>query len=277
MSKDKIEFYNIGIRDYKQILNSVQIGYGFDFSYYPPIIFRRKILELMTYYKVENIDELKFRFENRHFDDDFFRFFHIPITEMFRDPSFWRKIIYFISSNKTSGEMRVCFPGYVIGNELLSFLIILQELQVDNTFEIIVTNLFPMEIDSLVMMLEKRKFELSNTNFERLELKNTNLKKYFDRDNKGNYIFKSDENNKGFKFIQHDFFKEPLVNKQNMIFFRNQLLYFMAPTDKHITKNIADSLKPKGMLFLGVKEKINNPESFQLELIDKSERIYQRK
>lgn len=270
-----MEFYDIGIQEYKQIINSIQVGYGFDFSYYSPITFRRKIISLMGFYQVDDLDELKFRIENSHFDEDFFRFFHVPITEMFRDPSFWRKIIHFILNNKVSDEMRVCFPGCVIGNELLSFLIVLQELKMEKVFEIIVTNPFPMEINSLVMMLEKRKFELSNTNFERLEFKNSNLEKYFNQDNKGNYLFEIDSFKK-IKFVKHDFLKESLVEKQNLIFFRNQLLYFSIPNDEKIVGNMANSLKPKGLLFIGAKEKIENHKNFKLEIIDKDERIYKR-
>ncbi len=272
-----MEFYDIGVREYNQIINSVQVGYGFDFSYYSPAIFRRKIIGLMTYYKVDGLDDLMFRIENCHFDDDFFRFFHVPTTEMFRDPSFWRKIISLIRNNKVSGEMRICFPGSVTGNELLSFLIILQELQIQEPFEIIVSNPFPMPINSLVMKLEKRKFKLSNSNFGRLELKNTDIGKYFDKDNKGNFIFKRDDNTDRLKFVQHDFLRGPLVNKQNFIFFRNQLLYFMTPYDKQVTKHMAESLMPEGMLFIGTKERIENPGNLQLEIIDTSERIYQKK
>ncbi len=272
-----MEFYNVGVRDYKQIINAIQVGYGFDFSYYSPITFRRKIISLMSFYKIDDIEELKFRLENRQFDEDFFRFFHVPITEMFRDPSFWRKIIIQIKEIKSVGDIRVCFPGCVIGNELLSFLIILSELQIKSGFDIIVSNPFPMDIDSLVMMFEKRKFKLSKTNFERLELKEADWEKYFDRDNRGNYIFNYADSPIQFKFVRHDFFETSLVNKQNMIFFRNQLLYFSNPYDKDILKFMAESLKPKGMLFIGSKETIEEPDKIQLELIDKNERIYQKR
>jgi len=272
--REKMEFYNIGVQDYKLIINAIQIGYGFDFSYYSPIIFRRKILDLMRYYKIDDFDELKFRLENGQFDNDFFRFFHVPITEMFRDPSFWRYVIAILSNTNASEKIRVCFPGCVIGNELLSFLILLKELQMEEAFDIVVTNPFPMKIDSLVMMLKKRKFELSKTNFERIEMKNVDLEKYFDRDNKGNYIFKSNENTNAFRFIKHDFSKNSLTNKQNMIFFRNQLLYFTPPFEQNIVTFMVDSLKPKGLLFIGTKEEINNQEN--IALINKNERIYQK-
>ena len=59
-----------------------------------------------------------------------------------------------------------------------------------------------------------------------------------------------------------------------MIFFRNQLLYFSIPYDKDVLKFMAESIKPKGMFFIGGKEKIEDPDKIQLELIDKNERIY---
>ena len=278
MVETKIEFYNIGVTDYKQIINAVQMGYGFDFSYYSPITFRRKIIELMELYKINDVDELKFLLENHQFDNDFFKVFHVPITEMFRDPAFWRKIILLVEDNKNpENKLRVCFPGCVIGNEIISFLIILNEMGVTSGFDIKVSNPFPMNVENLVMSIGKRQFELSKINFERLELKNTNLEKYFDRDNKGNYVFRYREMPYEITFVNHDFIDESMVTKQNMIFFRNQLLYFTSPVDRKIIENVSNSLRPKGYLFVGIKEKIENPEKYYLELVDETERFYQRK
>jgi len=229
----------------------------------------------MRYYKINDLEELKFRLENAKFNSDFFRFFHVPITEMFRDPSFWRNIIAILSDHDAPEKIQLCFPGCVMGNELLSFLILLRELQIEEACDIIVTNPFPMEMSSLVMMLDKQKFELSKTNFERIELKNVDLEKYFDRDNKGNYIFNNTRNPNAFRFVHHDFLKSSLTNKQDMIFFRNQLLYFTESLAQKVITSLIDSLKPKGLLFIGVKEEINNQKN--LVLINENERIYQKK
>ena len=270
-----MEFYNIGISEYKQIINSIRLGYGFDFSYYSPITFRRKIINLMLFYGINNLDDLIFQIENKLLENDFFRFFHVPITELFRGPAFWRKLIDILQGKHLNQTVKLCFPGCVIGNEILSFLILIREIKVEKDFRIVVSNPFPMEIDTLVLKLEKRKFELSKINFTRLGLKGSDLNIYFNVDDKENLMFTHDNRNK-IVFEKHDLFKSHLSEKQDMIFFRNQLLYFTIPNDKIVIENISQSLKPKGYLFIGEKERIDNPEKYRLRLIDNEEQIYQR-
>lgn len=270
-----MKFYNIDTITYEKIIHAILLGYDYDFSYYSSMVFRRKIIALMEFYRIEDIDDFVFSLENKHFDNDLFKFFHIPITELFRDPAFWKILSIILSHYK--GVKKVCFPGSVIGNEILSFIILINELCIQNKFEIVVTNPFPLDVSSLPWTLERRKFELSENNYNQLKITKNVLRSYFEKNTNGSFTFNYKDKYKSLKFIKHDFLKTYLIEKQNIIFLRNQLLYFAKPFDKTIIDNISKSMLTNGIILLGVKERIENYNNFDLELFDREESIYVKK
>lgn len=63
-----------------------------------------------------------------------------------------------------------------------------------------------------------------------------------------------------FNLIGNDWHK--FANKFDIVFCRNVMIYFDALTQQKILKNIAHTLKPKGILFLGHSENVANSQSF---------------
>jgi chemotaxis protein methyltransferase CheR len=235
----------------------------------------------MKHYKIKDIDSLLHRLNKKQLTtEQLCQFFNIPITEMFRDPSFWRTFIKLLETNfLTTSSIRILLPGGIGGNnELFSLLILLKELQIKNKIKITVTNPFPIKNNSLSGILNKQEFELSKANFNRLEIHNIDFTSHFEQDYIGNYKFKNFEYYmQHIQNINHDFMTKEMPQKQDIIFFRNQLLYFSVPQNEIILSNLTKTLKHSGWLFLGVQERINKPEHFGLTLINEREQIYQKK
>jgi len=274
-----LEFYQISIQDYKRIISLLDENYGIDVSYYSKIVFRHRMTILMNYYKIKDIETLLSRLEKKQLtEDQIYQFLYIPITEMFRDPAFWRVLIDILKNHDKSRKIRIMFSGgFARNKELFSLLILLKELNIEDYVELTVTTPFLISDNLLSVTLSKQKFELSQTNFNRLKLPMIDFAKYFDKDYVGNYKFKYlSDYIKTINDVSHDFMKDAMVRKQDIIFFRNQLLYFSLPKDAIIIRNLAQTLRPKGLLFLGIRERINNPADFKLKLVNDSEQIYSK-
>ena len=275
-----MEFYKINIRDYKQLIALIKANYKLDVSYYSKIVFRHRMTILMNYYKIKNLEALFTRLEKKQISTERLCYFlQIPITEMFRDPAFWRVFIKLLQKeNSRMRKKRILFPGGMVGNnELFSLLILLKELHIEEEVKLTVTNPFPIKNDFLSGLLSRQEFELSKANFNRLELHTVNFDAYFEKDYIGNYKFKYiNDCIKKVQNINFDFMTQAMQKKQDIIFFRNQLLYFSSPQNETILSHLSQTLNPNGWLFIGEQEQIKNPEQYNLALINASERMYRK-
>ncbi|MCK5367188.1 MAG: protein-glutamate O-methyltransferase CheR, partial [Cyclobacteriaceae bacterium] len=83
----------IHIVDIRKITEIIKTKYGYDFTNYAISSFKRRILRILELYKFNSVDALAKKIsDDPTFFEEFISEITVNVTEMFRDPSFWRII-----------------------------------------------------------------------------------------------------------------------------------------------------------------------------------------
>jgi chemotaxis protein methyltransferase CheR len=194
--------------------------------------------------------------ESPSFINEFLDELTVNVTEMFRDPSFWRimreEILPAIMLNHK--QFKIWHAGCSSGEEVLSMSIMLKEMGVLPDVTVIATDLD-------VNILEKAKsgtypiknMELNEKNYIRFQ-GTKNFKDYYHEDN-GNAVFNKDLL-MNVSFRRHDLVTGDIFNKFDLILCRNVMIYFNQTLQNEVLKKFHESLFKYGYLAIGSKESL---------------------
>ena len=196
--------------------------------------------------------------------------------ELFRDPAVWRVIKEkIILEAKQKTNYRVLFPSCYQGSELISFLILRDELALTKEIEVIYTS----SLDMLNQVKEgflydKRKQDLNLSNYKRIAGKEFK-KIYFEK--KQNRLLPVSQLFENTSYYNFDETQVPFFKSINLIIYRNKLINYNSPIKKIIINNLLKNLKTTGSLIIGIKEDIANIiENSKLDFFDEKEKIYRK-
>ena len=208
--------------------------------------------------------------------ESFLRFMLFDTFELFRDPSLWRFVKDELLKNiKNKSTYRVLFPSCYQASELVSFLILRDELNLTNNIQVIYTNPLDMfsAVQSSSVCYRKRNYELNLSNYKRIDGKDLS-EAYFKIENKSfkpmSFLF---ENTKYYNYNEQ---KDVFSKKSDIIFYRNKLLNINPPLQKILTQNLISSLKTGGFFIIGIKEKLKADATEGLSMFNDKENIYKR-
>jgi len=247
--------FEIGITDYRKIINTVKEVYGYDFNEFALTSFKRRIERFIQLFGLVHPDALIIRLKN---DISFFNIFLkevlVESTEMFRDPSFWRYLRDELLSTllKESKHPRIWFPFCVSGDELYTFCIVLSETNLKDKFTVIAH--YPNEIllESIKNgEFKNYKFEISKENYERFVGKN-DFENYFIIDKQS--IKRNISYIENVTFIKQNVNFDNSENEISLIICRNRLIYFTQTMHDKVLKIFHNSIQSSGFLALGIKE-----------------------
>ena len=245
----------IDIADLKKITEVVKTKYGYDFTNYAMSSFKRRIARILEMYNM-NMDTLMKKLNDPSFLDDFLNEITVNVTEMFRDPSFWRvlrdDIIPGVLLNHE--KIRIWHAGCSSGEEVFSMCILLKEMGLLDSASIIATDL-----DSSI--LEKAK--LGEYNLKNMELNEKNyiryqgtgdLKNYYTE--KGGKAIMDQSLVANVSFRKHDLVNGDIFNKFDLVLCRNVMIYFNQSLQNEVLKKFHESLFKYGYLAIGSKESL---------------------
>jgi chemotaxis protein methyltransferase CheR len=247
---------DIDIADLKRITELVYTKYGYDFRNYAMSSFKRRMLRILELKNLNVESLLKKINEQPAFINEFLDELTVNVTEMFRDPGFWRiirdEIIPGILLNHK--QFKIWHAGCSSGEEVLSMAILLKEMGIEND-----VTLYATDLD--VNILEKAKqgvypvknMELNEKNYVRFEGKKS-LKEYY-REENGKAIFHR-ELLQNVTFRKHDLVKGEIFNKFDLILCRNVMIYFNQTLQNEVLKKFHESLFKYGYLAIGSKESL---------------------
>jgi chemotaxis protein methyltransferase CheR len=247
---------DIDIADLKRITELIQKKHGYDFRNYAMSSFKRRMLRILELKGLTIEALLKKLNEQPGFIEEFLDELTVNVTEMFRDPSFWRvvrdEIIPGILLNHK--EFKIWHAGCSSGEEVFSMTILLKEMG-------ILDNVTSIATDLDVNILDKAKsgsypvknMELNEKNYIRFEGK-TSLKDYYKEDN-GKAVFDKDLL-KNVSFRKHDLVTGEVFNKFDLILCRNVMIYFNQALQNDVLKKFHESLFKYGYLAIGSKESL---------------------
>ncbi|MBA4146200.1 MAG: chemotaxis protein CheR [Azospira oryzae] len=247
---------DIDIADLKRITELIQKKHGYDFRNYAMSSFKRRMLRILELKSMSVEALIKKLTEQPTFIDEFLDELTVNVTEMFRDPSFWRilrdEIIPGIQLNHK--EFKIWHAGCSSGEEVFSMAILLKEMGILDQVTTIATDLD-------VNILEKAKsgsypiknMELNEKNYIRYEGKKS-LKDYYKEEN-GRAVFDKDLV-KNVSFRKHDLVTGEIFNKFDLILCRNVMIYFNQSLQNDVLKKFHESLFKYGYLAIGSKESL---------------------
>jgi chemotaxis protein methyltransferase CheR len=247
---------DIDIADLKRITELIQKKHGYDFRNYAMSSFKRRMLRILELKGLSIEALLKKLNDQPGFIEEFLDELTVNVTEMFRDPSFWRvmrdEIIPGILLNHK--EFKIWHAGCSSGEEVFSMTILLKEMG-------ILDNVTSIATDLDVNILDKAKsgsypvknMELNEKNYIRFEGKTT-LKDYYKEEN-GRVVFDKDLI-RNVSFRKHDLVTGEVFNKFDLILCRNVMIYFNQALQNDVLKKFHESLFKYGYLAIGSKESL---------------------
>lgn len=248
---------DIDIADLKRISELIHQKYNYDFRNYAMSSFKRRVLRIMELKKLTVDTLLKKLTDTPVFINEFLDELTVNVTEMFRDPSFWRvmreEIIPAIMLNHK--QFKIWHAGCSSGEEVLTMCIMLKEMGILQDVTLIATDLD-------VNILERAKtatypiknMELNEKNYIRFQGSASSLKDYY-REENGNAIFNR-ELFANVSFRKHDLVLGEIFNKFDLVLCRNVMIYFNQSLQNEVLKKFHESLFKYGYLAIGSKESL---------------------
>lgn len=273
--KEKIESEDIEI---SLLLEGIYLKYGYDFRRYSSAHMKRRILRRMCISGLGSISEMQYKVL---YDKEFFKLvlsdFSINVTEMFRDPNFYKAFREnVIPILKTYPFVRIWHAGCSTGEEVYSMAILLKEEGLYERVQIYAT-------DFNTTVLEKAKdgiYAIHNIkeytyNYQQAGGK-ASFADYYTAKYDSVMIDKSLK--KKITFAEHNLVTDGVFGEMHVIICRNVLIYFNRDLQNNVINLFYDSLSSGCFLCLGTKESIsfsNNRNNF--ETFCEDEKIYRKK
>lgn len=249
---------DIEIAEIKKIAEVVKQKYDYDFTNYAMSSFKRRVQRILDLFNLNSVDDLlkKLSENNKAFFEEFLVEVTVNVTEMFRDPSFWRvlrdDIIPAIMLNHE--KIRIWHAGCSSGEEVFSMAILLKEMGVLNNVQLIATDL-----DKEILKKAKtgkyslKNMELNEKNYIRFQGKTT-IKDYY-KEQKG-FAIMDPSLVDNVSFREHDLVKGEVFNKFDLVLCRNVMIYFNQTLQNEVLKKFHASIFKFGYLIIGSKESL---------------------
>lgn len=239
------------------ILADVLEVYGYDFTGYSRASLKRRIVRLYEMDKFVSFAEYRYRIRT---DSNYFKRFleeiTINVTEMFRDPDFYRDLrTEILPKLGTYPFIRIWVAGCSTGEEAYSVAIILKELNLLHKSLIYATDINSSVLETAskaIISLNKLKLYTENyidaggaADFSDYYTASYSLGKL------------KDELKSKIIFSTHNLVTDNSFNEFQLILCRNVLIYFDRALQNQVFELFDGSLEKFGYLALGTKETIN--------------------
>lgn len=268
---------DIDIADLKRIAGAVQSNHGYDFHNYATSSFKRRVLRVLDLKKL-SVDALLEKIESQsQFMEELLGDLTVNVTEMFRDPGFWKilrdEIIpLVIKKNKT---LKILHAGCSSGEEVFSMSILLHEMHITRNVSILATDLDPGVIEKAKAgTFPIKHLEVNEKNYSKLDTGNP-LRTWF-RSVKGTAIL-DPRLLKNVTFKPHDLVTEELHGSFDILLCRNVMIYFNQSLQNDVLTKFHRHLIQNGFLSIGQKESLTWCDvASKFETFNMEEKIYRK-
>ncbi len=248
---------DIEITDLRRITEIVKQAYGYDFTNYAMSSFKRRILRILELGRFASVEQLIKKIkDDKNYFEEFLGEITVNVTEMFRDPSFWRvardHIIPSILLNHNT--VSIWHAGCSSGEEVFSMAIMLKEMGILKKAKVIATDLDKEILDRAKKgEYPAKNMELNEKNYIRYQ-GTKSLSEYYKTVNGKVVMDKSLVENVSFR--EHDLVMGGVFNKFDLILCRNVMIYFNQNLQNEVLKKLHESLFKYGYLIIGSKESL---------------------
>jgi chemotaxis protein methyltransferase CheR len=272
MVKDEIDI------EIDLLLEAIYSKYGYDFREYSRAHIKRRILNRLKHSRLKNISEMQNKLlHNKEFAVLLLQDLSITVTEMFRNPDFYKEIRNIIVPVlRTYPFIKVWHAGCSTGEEVYSFAILLEEENLLKRSTIYATDFNPRALSIAKEGIYPKKliseFEYNYTKSGGKE----EFSNYFTEDSK--FVKMKSYLSKNVVWANHNLVTDSVFSTVNIILCRNVLIYFNKNLQDKVQELFYNSLVEGGFLCLGSKESIRftSVENKYTE-INKAQKLFKKK
>lgn len=260
------------------LLETIHRLAGYDFKQYVRASIIRRIENRRN---IENAPNITVLIERAIHEPGFLKKiiegFSVPVTEMFRDPSFFKEFrMNIIPTLRNYKDIRIWHAGCATGEEVLSMAILLEEEGLLEKTTIYATDMSEVALEQARQgIIPLNKMQSYTKNY----LKAGGTKEFsgYYKTNSQNVFF-SERLLKNVIFAQHNLVTDQSFNEFHVIFCRNVLIYFNHSLQNKVHELFIQSLAPNGFLGLGNKESLRVSQyADAYEEFSDTEPIYRKK
>ncbi|MEJ2004654.1 MAG: protein-glutamate O-methyltransferase CheR [Cyclobacteriaceae bacterium] len=267
---------DIDIADIKRITEIIRNRYDYDFTNYALSSFKRRVTRILELNRF-GMDTLVQNLEDQSFMEYFLNEITVNVTEMFRDPSFWRvmrdDVLPSILMNHD--KIRIWHAGCSSGEEVISMAILIREMDIEQKVSIIATDL-----DSNILERARtaayplKNMDLNEKNYIRFQ-GSASLSDYYEEKNGKAVMDPSLLENISFR--KHDLVKGAVFNKFDLILCRNVMIYFNQQLQNEVLKKFHESMFKYAYLAIGSKESLIWCEiANKFIVVNNEEKVYRK-
>jgi len=269
---------NLTAENIKTLQQLVLQQYGYDFTQYSKASFERRIARFLNITGIESFYDLKYHLIN---NKDFFPFFleniTVNVTEMFRDPVFYKNIRQKVLPQlATYPVIKIWHAGCATGEEVFSMCILLHEENLLKRSIIYATDINPKNIEQAKQGIVPLNVMKDYTQNYHLSGGKNDFSSYYTA-SYDNVLIKK-ELRKNIVFSQHNLVTDHAFNEFQLILCRNVLIYFDKMLQNRVIHLFYESLSPNGFLALGIKESLLFSDvKNRFEVSEMATKIFRRK
>jgi chemotaxis protein methyltransferase CheR len=260
------------------LLQAIYLKYGYDFRQYSEAHVHRRIINYFNTSKYKSIEQMQEEVLSKpEVAAQLLRNLSITVTEMFRDPSFYKTIREkVIPILKTYSFIKIWHAGCSTGEEAYSMAIVLKEEGLYERCTIYATDFNQHALN------QAREGIFSD---EMIKTYTGNYQRSGGQESFSNYYTSKYERvimdqslKKNIVWANHNLVTDHVFAEMHMILCRNVLIYFNKDLQNRVQSIFFNSLINGGVLCLGMKESLRFSEFNDKYLVlDKDHKIFKKK
>lgn len=260
------------------LLEAIYLKYGYDFRLYSRAHINRRLINRLHLSGLNSFFELKERLlSDKTFASTLLSDLSITVTEMFRDPDFYRSLReQVIPILKTYSFFKIWHAGCSTGEEVYSMAILLKEEALYDRATIYATDFNQHALDTAKEgIFSNSVIKEYTSNYQK-----SGGKESFSNYYTSNYnmVIMDQALKKNIVWANHNLVTDSVFAEMHMVICRNVLIYFNKDLQNSVQKLFFDSLVSGGILCLGSKESLRFGDFFNEYLeLDKKQRIFKKK
>jgi chemotaxis protein methyltransferase CheR len=260
------------------LLEAIYRKYGYDFRQYSQAHIRRRIMNRMSFSGFEDISQMQSKvLKDETFASELLQDLSITVTEMFRDPIFYRslreKVIPIL---KTYPFIKIWHAGCATGEEAYSMAILLQEEGLYDRTTIYATDFNQIALNRAKDGIFSNKMIKEYTTNYQLSGGKESFSSYY-TSNYDNVIM-NQSLKKNIVWANHNLVTDSVFAEVHLILCRNVLIYFDKNLQNKVQTLFYNSIINGGVLCLGSKESLRFTDLHEEYIeLDAKQRIFKKK
>jgi chemotaxis protein methyltransferase CheR len=260
------------------LLKAIYQKYGYDFRQYSQAHIMRRVTNKMAISGIEDFSQMLSKVLNDEiFASALLQDLSITVTEMFRDPSFYKSLRQnVIPILKTYPFIKIWHAGCATGEEAYSMAIVMQEEGLYERTTIYATDFNQRALNQAKEGIFSNKMMKKYTTNYQLSGGKNSFSSYYTSDHDN--VIMNQSLKKNIVWANHNLVTDSVFAEAHLILCRNVLIYFNHYLQNKVQNLFYNSLIKGGILCLGSKESLRFTDLHdEYKELDKKERIFKKR